>query len=96
MTLERSAGPSDAGHALVCGGKGQGTALPDARCGPPSAVPVGTLLLVLLLGLGVCGLVLLPARTRASGRRLARVGFLGALGLVVMFVLIRVLTLPFD
>lgn len=64
---------------------------------PPSVVPVGTLLFVLLLGLGAFGLLLIPAaRTRAAGRRLTKVGFLGALGLVGLFVLISVLTLPFD
>jgi uncharacterized membrane protein YebE (DUF533 family) len=58
---------------------------------------VGTLLFVLLLAVGAVGLLLLPVpRTRAVGSRLTKIGLLGALGLLALFVLVSVVTLPFD
>ena len=73
------------------------TALPAAHYGGLASYLVGTLLFVMLLGVGVCGLLLLSSRrTGAAGRRLAQVGFVGALGLLALFILISVLTLPFE
>jgi uncharacterized membrane protein YebE (DUF533 family) len=58
---------------------------------------VGTLLFVLLLAVGSVGLLLLPvSRTRAVGSQLTKIGLLGALGLLALFVLVSVVTLPFD
>ncbi len=52
---------------------------------------------VLLLALGLVGLLLLPVpRTRAVGSRLTKVGLLGALALLMLFVLVSLVTLPFD
>lgn len=56
---------------------------------------MGTLLFGSLLVVGLVGLLLVPVPgTRALGSRLAKVGLLGALALVAVYVLVSLLTLP--
>jgi hypothetical protein len=58
---------------------------------------MGTLLFSLLLAVGVVGLLLLPVPSaRPIGSRLAKVGLLGALVLAAVYILVSLVTLPFD
>ena len=58
---------------------------------------VGTLAFGMLLAVGLVGLLLRAVpRTHALGSCLTRVGLLGALGLLTLFVLLSLVTLPFD
>jgi hypothetical protein len=58
---------------------------------------VGTLLFVLLIGLGCVGLVLLAAgQTRSIGEVLVAVGFLGAAGLFVLWVVLGAIVSAFE
>ncbi len=58
---------------------------------------MGTFLFVLLVGLGCVGLGLLAARrTRNTGKRLVAVGFLGAAGLFVLWIVFGVMVSAFE